>query len=139
MSYKVELTEEENEKLAFLLKSIKDPKLYRRLLAISLRNKNYSFKEICVILQVSHKTATEWVKLFLDEQFEGLLTLNYSQNRTSKLDPYLSSIQAFVESYPDAKLKDIHHYISTELAVEVDRSWLYRYLIQHHLLEKGAS
>ncbi len=136
MSYRVALTEAETEELAHLLKTVKDPKLYRRLLVISLRNKNYSFKEICIILQVSHKSATEWVKLFLDQKFEGLLTLHYPQHRTSKLDLHLPKLKEYTEAHPEKGITEIYRFVSDHLNIKVDQSWLYRYLIQHKLLKK---
>lgn len=133
MSYKVNLSTEESYILADKMKEVKNKKLSRRLLAISLRHFGYKIRDISLIVGVSEKTITNWIKMFLEGGFDQLLGLHYPKSRNSKLEPYQDSIKKYKEKYPDAKLEDIQRWLKTEHEIEVDYSWLFRYIELHKL------
>lgn len=128
MSYKVSLTTAESYILADKLQEIQNKKLSRRLLAISLRHYGYQVKEISTLIGVSEKTITQWIKLFLDGGFDALLALNYPKRRDSRLAPYEPHIRQFRKEHPKAKLEDLQQWLAETHGVEVEYSWLYRYV-----------
>lgn len=133
MSYKVSLSTEESYVLADKMKEINNKKLSRRLLAISLRHFGYKIRNISLIIGVSEKTVTNWIKLFLEGGFDQLLGLNYPKNRNSKLAPYQKVIKTYRKENPTAKLEDLHHWLEETHGVKVEYSWLFRYIELHNL------
>ncbi len=133
MSYKIHLTTEETYILADKMKEIQNKKLSRRLLAISLRHFGYQVKEISLIVGASEKTVTNWIKLFLKGGFDLLLQLQYRTDKNSRLQPYQAEIVQWMEVHPHARLKELQDWLAQEHAVEVEYSWLYRYLQLHGL------
>ncbi|MEL6654678.1 MAG: helix-turn-helix domain-containing protein [Bacteroidota bacterium] len=133
MSYKIQLSTEETYILADKMQEIKNKKLSRRLLAISLRHFGYQIKEISLIVGTSEKTVTNWMKLFLEGGFDALLTLRYQKDKGSKLAPYKSQIEQYFSKHPKAKLADLQAWLQTEYELKVEYSWLYRYLELHRL------
>lgn len=131
MAHKIRLTLDQQYELADLMQTHKGKKLSRRLLAISLRHFGYTIKEISLLTHVSERTVTNWMKLFAEGGFESLLTLQYKGTPHSKLDPFKAHIQTFLESYPNASIKDLHRFLQKEYQLKVDYSWLYRYVHAH--------
>jgi transposase len=137
MSYHITLNVEAQRKLGRLLRTVSHDRSYRRLLCISLRANGYPFKDICAILQISHKSATEWVKQYLAGGFEGLLKDHYPQRRPSRLDPYRDALRAYLQAHPQASVREVQAFLLTEHQLTVEASWLNRYLARH--LPKGGS
>ena len=133
MSYKVNLTTEETYILSDKMKEITDKKRSRRLLAISLRHFGYKIKDISLITGVSEKTVTSWIKMFLDGGFDALIKLDYKPRFNSKLAPYQEAIRQYRNENPDALLADLQLWLKETHDVEVEYSWLYRYIERHQL------
>ncbi|MFK7924243.1 MAG: transposase [Bacteroidia bacterium] len=133
MSYKIQLSTEETYVLADKMQEVKNKKLSRRLLAISLRHFGYQIKEISLIVGTSEKTVTNWIKLFLEGGFDGLLKLKYQKDKDSRLRPHKAKIEQYFEEHPRARLADLQSWLAEQHQVEVEYSWLYRYLELHRL------
>jgi transposase len=133
MSYKIRLSTEETYLLADKMNEIQDKKRSRRLLALSLRHFGYPVKDIALIVGASEKTVTEWMKSFLAGGFDGLLQMHYPKRRGSKLAPYETAIRDFRQKNPEATLEDVQQWLKQEKGLEVEYSWLYRYLERHDL------
>ena len=133
MSYYVRLSTEETYILADKMKEVTNKKLSRRLLAVSLRHFGYKMKDIALIAGVSEKTVTTWIKMFLAGGFDLLLTQNYTKDRNSKLTQYKDAIRDYREANPDCKLADIQQWLLESHGVEVEQSWLFRYIENHKL------
>lgn len=133
MSYKIQLSTEETYVLADKMQEVKNKKLSRRLLAISLRHFGYQIKEISLIVGTSEKTVTNWIKLFLEGGFDGLLKLKYQRDKGSKLEPYKTTIEQYFSEHPRAKLADLQAWLAQNHQVKVEYSWLYRYLELHKI------
>ncbi|MEO1806373.1 MAG: helix-turn-helix domain-containing protein [Bacteroidota bacterium] len=136
MSYHIKLSLDESYELADRMKVIKNKKQSRRLLALSLRHYGYKVKDIAPIIGTSEKTITQWMKLFAEGGFEGLLKMNYPERRGSKLAAYESAIQQKLIQNPHLKLADIQMWLKESHGLEVEYSWLYRYLERKGMLEK---
>ncbi|MEM7370481.1 MAG: helix-turn-helix domain-containing protein [Bacteroidota bacterium] len=133
MSRKVSLTTEETYLLADYMQDIGNQKMSRRLLAISLRHFGYKIKDIALIIGVSEKSISNWIKLFLSGGFEALLEKHYPKHRNSKLEPYIGEIRQYRQENPEAKLTDLQAWLQETYDLEVEYSWLYRYLDRHEL------
>jgi transposase len=136
MSYKIRLSTEETYILADKMQEIQNKKLSRRLLAISLRHFGYRIKEISLIVGTSEKTVTTWIKLFLEGGFDKLLKLNYQTDKESRLRPYKEAIRQYRLENPKARLLDLQQWLKEKHQVEVEFSWLYRYLQLHGLWDQ---
>ena len=133
MSYKVRLTTEQSYQLADKMHEVASKKLSRRLLAISLRHYGYPIQEIALLTGVSEKTVTNWIKAFLAGGFDQLLALHYPKRKGSKLSPYEESIRQYQQDHPEARLEDLQRWLAETHGLEVEYSWLYRYLERHGL------
>ena len=133
MSQKVSLSTEETYLLADYMQELTNQKASRRLLAISLRHFGYKIKDIALIIGVSEKSISNWIKLFLKGGFEALLERHYPKRRNSKIAPYEDKIRKYRAANPDARLVDLQSWLKSECQLEVEYSWLYRYLERHQL------
>lgn len=134
MAYKIRLSTEETYLLADYMQAATQKRQSRRLLAISLRHYGYAVEDIAKLTGVSARTVTNWFKRYLDGGLEALLTFDYPKDRNSKLSPLVPQIVAFWRSYPQAQIKDLQAWLLQAHQVEVEHSWLYRYLELHDLL-----
>lgn len=105
----------------------------RRLLAISLRHFGYKIKDISLLTDASEKTVTTWIRLFIDGGFDALTEKRYPKNRDSRLLPYQEEIRRYRKIYPKAKLEDLQQWLKEKFQIEVEYSWLYRYVENHGL------
>ncbi|GAB4403088.1 MAG: hypothetical protein OHK0039_01790 [Bacteroidia bacterium] len=137
MSYKVSLSTEETYILADKMQEIKNRKLSRRLLAVSLRHFGYSMREISLLVGVSEKTVTTWIKQFLQGGFDQLLGLRYPEHRGSRLEPHKQAITDYWQAHPHARLADLQQWLAEIHGVHVELSWLSRYLDLHSLRPAG--
>jgi transposase len=133
MSYKIRLSTEQSYQLADQMNQVSSKKLSRRLLAISLRHYGYPIHDIALLTGVSEKTVTAWIKAFLAGGFEQLLHLQYPKRRDSKLAPHEEAIRAYQAQHPQARIEDLQQWLATEHGLQVEYSWLYRYLERHDL------
>lgn len=133
MSYKLRLTTEETYILADKMKAITQKKLSRRLLAISLRHFGYKVKDISLIIGASEKTITTWIKKFINGGFDELLDMQYPKDRNSKLAPYQDVIRSYRAENSESSLESLQEFLSAEHGVDVEYSWLYRYVTLHEL------
>ncbi|MDP5172795.1 MAG: helix-turn-helix domain-containing protein [Bacteroidia bacterium] len=138
MSHKVRLSLEEAYLLADRMKQVSSKKLSRRLLTISLRHFGYKIKDISAVVGVSERTITKWIKLYLEEGLDGLLEQHYPENRGSKLFPHQQAIRQFWVEHPNATLQQLQTWLATARQVEVEYSWLYRYLERNDLLRNST-
>ncbi|RMG69906.1 MAG: hypothetical protein D6722_09435 [Bacteroidetes bacterium] len=133
MSYKVSLSTEETYLLADYMQAAQTKKQTRRLLAISLRHFGYQVQDIARVVGVSEKTVTTWIKLFLEGGFDALVAFHYPEKRQSQLEPYTEAIRSYQKEHPEATLKDLHAWLAETQQLEIDYSWLYRYVTRHGL------
>jgi transposase len=86
MIYRVELNAAELKELHKRKGKEDNIKVYRRLECIQLKQAGTDNRSIAAFLLVNPNTVTEWIKLFLNEGFDGLCTLHYEGRRISKLE-----------------------------------------------------
>ncbi len=130
MSQHVSLSTEETYVLADLMNEISDKRLNRRLLCISLRHFGYKVAEISILLGVSERTISGWIKLFLAGGFDKLLELRYAGTRDSRLNEVRGKLSTYLAANPKANVRDIQFWLAQE-GVEISHSWLYRWLKLH--------
>ena len=128
MAYTVDLTDEEIIVLKKLRKVEKDGKLLRRYQCIWFAHEQYPKKEIANMLSVNIDTVTDWIKLFIKDRFAGLSTLHYDGRRPSSLDSVKDLLLKRIKDVPISKLSELQHYLKTVHAMEIEHSWLSRYL-----------
>ncbi|MEL6132849.1 MAG: helix-turn-helix domain-containing protein [Bacteroidota bacterium] len=139
MSYPIKLSLDESYELADRMKVVKNKKQSRRLLALSLRHYGYKVKDIAPIVGVSEKTITEWMKRYLEGGFEGLLAMNYPDRRGSKLAEYEEAIRQQLTQNPKIQLVEIQRWLLETHRLEVEYSWLYRYLERRGIWQERKS
>lgn len=128
MSHKIHLSLEETYQLADRMERTNNRKLSRRLLAISLRHFGYKVKDIAAIAGVSERTVTKWLKLYLEGGLDALMEQHYPSDRGSVLAPHQEAIIQYMQNHPKARLEELQQWLKAEKGVEVEYSWLYRYL-----------
>lgn len=131
--YNIEFTDKVLVELEHRLTSTRDTKIYRRLLCIKLKHLSYNHSQIKDILGVSPTMITEWLKLFMEHGFEGLCTLQYEGRRISKLEPYKKKIKKHIEEEMVPTLGALQYWLKETLGVEVEQSWLSRWLKKNSL------
>ncbi len=138
MSHKIRLSLEETYLLADKMAQTRNKKLSRRLLAVSLRHFGYKVKEISPIVGASERTVSKWLGLFLEGSFDALLEQHYSPDKGSVLQPHQGAIKAFWQAKPNATLQELQQWLASECGVEVEYSWLFRYLERHGLGKENS-
>ncbi len=128
MKNRIRLSLSQKYELADRLNATENKKLTKRLLCISLRHYGYKISDIANIQGVSERTISNWIQLFLSGGFDELLALKYSRRKSSRLEPYLDSIKNWIAMHPDKKLEELQSYLKEELGLEVEYSWLYRFV-----------
>ena len=114
------------------LKTEKNAKIWKRLLALKLQDQNKNYGEIARTLQVTKDTITNWFKLFKLGGFKELTTLNYS-GTISKLEPFKDKIKKIIEGESVSKLADLQDRVETKYEVKVEFSWFYRWCKKNFL------
>jgi transposase len=128
MSYSINLSENQIKELKNHQKNTQKVQEYKRLQCVYLVHKKYPKGEIAEMFDVSHNTITTWVKLFLDEGFSGLLTINYNLRRKSKLLRFKDEIKEYVDKEVPSKVSQIQDWLENTHNIYVEHSWLYRFL-----------
>lgn len=128
MAYKINLSNEDLIELESRLLYERDSKIYKRLQCLKLKHKNYKNIQIADILSVTKETITNWIKLFLNEGFEGLCHLNYEGRRVSKLEPYNDIIISLNKEKKFSTVVQLKQILLDEYGLEVSKSWLNEYL-----------
>ncbi|MEO1451015.1 MAG: helix-turn-helix domain-containing protein [Bacteroidota bacterium] len=134
MAYKIRLTTEETYLLADYMQAATQKRQSRRLLAISLRHYGYAVQDIAKLTGVSQRTVTNWFKRYLAGGLDALMTFEYPKDRNSRLSPLVADIQLYWLDHPQAQIKDLQDWLDRTHQVQVEHSWLYRYLELHDLL-----
>lgn len=124
--YTIKLSQAELKKLKQLKNKERDKKIFRRLQCIQLRHKGKSNQEIADIIGVCKDTVMDWVKLYLDEGFLGLCTLNYDGRKQSRIDPHIEAIRRDLKENTIATLSQLQAWLKDNYAIEMESSWLSR-------------
>ena len=125
---KLKLTKEEEKELEELKKTEKRVKIHRRLKFIEMKSLGVKNKNIAPILDVCKDTLTDWTKLFAEGGFQSLCNLNYEGRRKSVLDDKKEEIRKYVNNNSVDKLSKIQDWLKKEFSIEIEHSWLSRYL-----------
>lgn len=133
MSHKIRLSLEETYLLADKMAQTRNKKLSRRLLAVSLRHFGYKVREISPIVGASERTVSKWLGLYLEGGFDALLAQHYPPDKGSVLQPHQEAIREFWKARPEATLLELQQWLAGERGVEVEYSWLFRYVERHGL------
>jgi len=128
MKSRIRLTLSQKYELADRLRLAENKKVSKRLLAISLRHYGYKIADIAKIQDVSERTVRSWIRLFQEGGFDKLTQLRYDGDRHSRLQPYLGHIRRWKHAHPQGSLLELQQYLKEEHGLEVEYSWLYRWL-----------
>jgi transposase len=127
MSYIIKLQNTELEAINIMMKTQKDVKIYKRLVAVKMKHYSVSNHEIATILDVHLDTITDWLKLFIENGIQGLCELHLKNRKTSKLDKHIEELKQIVEEHTISTISEFQNYISNKFGFEIEHSWLSRY------------
>jgi transposase len=127
MSYSIKLDKREIEEINNAMKSHRDAKIYKRLVALKMKNQGNSNSEISNILDVNIDTITDWFKAYIGEGLKGLCELHLTNRKKSKLDSYLEELKSLVKKETISTIAEFQNYISKLYGIEIEHSWLSRY------------
>ena len=127
MSYRLDLDEIRLEEISNLLKNQKDAKIYKRLIALKMKNQGITNQNISKILDVHIDTITDWFKIYLNKGLNELCQLNLQNRKKSKLDDHLAELKKLVEENTISTIAEFQNYISNIFGIEIEHSWLSRY------------
>ena len=128
MAYTVNLTASEIAELKTLRRVEKDGKILRRYQCIWFVHENFSKKEIASLLAVNIDTVTDWIKIFNKNGLKGLRQLQYDGRRPSSLDAVKVELLKHIKTESVSKLSELQYYLKSKHFLEVEHSWLSRYL-----------
>ncbi|MEA3378997.1 MAG: hypothetical protein U9Q69_05175 [Nanoarchaeota archaeon] len=134
MTQKIELSELQKIELNKRLKSEKSSKIWRRLKCIDLKQKGHNHKDIAEIIDVTIDTITDWLFLFNEGGFDELCKLNYDGRRVSMLEKHKKSIEEKIEKDFIPTVKFLQHWLKKEFDIEIEHSWLSRWLKKNKIL-----
>ena len=128
MAYTVDLTPSEIAELKTLRRGEKDGKILRRYQWIWFAHEKIPKKEIASLLAVNIDTVTDWIKLFNKNGLKGLRELQYDDRRPSSLDVVKAELLKHIKTESISKLSELQHYLKSKHSIEIEHSWLSRYL-----------
>ena len=128
MSYIVDLTPSEIAELKTLRRVEKEGKILRRYQCIWFAHEKFPKKEIASLLAVNIDTVTDWIKLFNKNGLKGLRELQYDGRRSSSLDVVKVELLKHIKKESVSKLSELQHYLKSKHLIEIEHSWLSRYL-----------
>lgn len=126
------LTPSQKLELDQRLKTEKNAKVWKRLLALKLKDQGKDHQEIAQVTQVTRDTITVWLKLFISGGFKQLTTLNYL-GTISKLEVYKEKIKKIVKEQQISKLADLQEQVRIKFDIEVEFSWFFRWCKKNYL------
>lgn len=127
MSYSIQIDENELAEISKKMKSIKEAKIYKRLVSLKLKHKGMSNQEISIILDVHIDTITDWFKLYINNGLNKLCELHLKNRKKSKLDAYMVELKNIVETKSVSTIAEFQNYIRNMFGIEIEHSWLSRY------------
>ncbi|MCB2196806.1 MAG: hypothetical protein KQH79_13175 [Bacteroidetes bacterium] len=128
MSYRVNLSQEEETKLRQLIKTNQNKKnVLKRLYCILLKNEGQKNINITQLLNIHEDTVADWTKIYIAKGTEGLLKYKYSERRKSKLHPYKSKIKRLASAKSVKTVEQLQQKVKDKLGFDIEYSWFYRY------------
>ena len=128
MSYKVVLTEEQEDELRSVVRENQKKKnVLKRAYCILLKNEGQKNKNITQLLGIHEDTIADWTKIYLQKGIQGLLRFKYSERRKSKLHPYKNKIKRMAAAKSIKTIEQLQTKVNKELNISIEYSWFYRY------------
>jgi transposase len=134
MSYQVNLSSEELIELKILKREVKDSKLLRRYQCIHMLHTGLKRQDIAELLDVYIDTITDWVKLYQSVGLKGLSDLKYDGRRPSALDEHKLEIKEYIKTTSVNTISQLQNYLRNDLKLEIEHSWLSRYLKKNSIV-----
>jgi transposase len=134
MTQEIKLNKTQELELKERLKNERDSKIWRRLKCINLKQKGLKHKEIAQILDVTIDTITDWLFIFTEGGFNELCKLNYEGRRASVLEKHKASIEEKIDKDTPPTVKYLQHWLKEDFDIEIEHSWLSRWLKKNKLL-----
>jgi transposase len=128
MSYRINLSGEELIELKRIKREVKDSKLLRRYQCLHMLHTGMKRQDIAELLDVYIDTVTDWVKLYQTAGLPGMGELKYEGRRPSVLDAHKDTIKTHIQTCCINTVSQLRDYLQTNLQIEVEHSWLSRYL-----------
>ena len=133
MSYRVNLTREELVDLKRIKRKVKDSKILRRYQCLHMLHRGMKRQDVAELLDVYIDTITDWVKTYQSVGLIALGDLKYDARRPSALDEHKETIKAHIKSTSINTVSQLQDYIKTDLNIEIEHSWLSRYLKKNYV------
>ena len=127
------LTPGQREELAKRIRETKQVKIHRRLKSIEYKTIGITHQEIAMTLDVRPETVTQWLRLFVNEGFEGLCHLKYEGRRPSSLDLHKEEIKTYIRQKAPSNLAQLNDWLEKSYGLSVDETWLSRYCKKNSL------
>lgn len=128
MSYQVKLREDELVELKRIKREVKDSKILRRYQCLHMLHTGMKRQDVAELLDVYIDTITDWVKIYQSVGLVALGDLKYDGRRPSALEEHKETIKAYIKSNSVNTISQLQDYIKTDLNLEIEHSWLSRYL-----------
>jgi transposase len=128
MSYQVNLTDQELVDLKRIKREVKDSKILRRYQCLHMLHTGMKRQDVAELLDVYADTITDWVKIYKSVGLVALGNLKYDGRRPSVLDAHKETIKSYIKSTSVNTISQLQDYLKTELNIEIEHSWLSRYL-----------
>lgn len=133
MSYTIRLNQDTLIEINKLMKTQKESKLYKRLVALKMKNKGMTNQEISSILDVHIDTITDWFKIFVNNGLNELCELHLKNRKKSKLDDHKEELKKLIETKHITTLAEFQNYINKLFGIKIEYSWLSRYCKKNYI------
>ena len=134
MSYQVNLSDEGLVDLKRIKREVKDSKILRRYQCLHMLHTGMKRQDVAELLDVYIDTITDWVKIYQSVGLVALGDLKYDGRRPSALDEHKETIKAYIKSTSVNTISQLQDYLKTELSLEIEHSWLSRYLKKNSIV-----
>ena len=128
MSYRINLTKDEESQLRQLIKENQNRKnILKRIYCILLKNEGQKNINITQLLNIHEDTVADWTKIYLRKGIDGLLKYKYSDRRKSQLHPYKLKIKRMASAKSVKTVEQLQKKVKDKLGFDIEYSWFYRY------------
>lgn len=125
---KIKLTDEQKKELKNIEKEVSNPQLLKRIQCVKLKDMGWINLKIAEFLNVCNDTITDWLKAYVKNGVDGILTWEYGGRPPLLTETQLETIRQRNHARPFDHAAEAVQFIETRFGVTYHVSWVQKLL-----------
>jgi transposase len=125
---KIKLTDEQKKELKNIEKEVSNPQLLKRIQCVKLKDMGWTNLKIAEFLNVCNDTITDWLKAYVKNGVDGILTWEYGGRPPLLTETQLETIRQRNHARPFDHAAEAVQFIETRFGVTYHVSWVQKLL-----------